>query len=146
MYNENVINEIKEYFKENKEVFNDCIEELDNYNSYLGDDRYYFMEELDEMYCNTEITEVLTRAFYGYDEDNYYTDKDGQKIYSSFNPNRIYFYFNGYGNLVSSDYKDYMAFLDEDFIIQLYENRQNVYAINYKEPLIDLFNKIEMEG
>lgn len=39
---------IKAYFEENEEIFNACIEELDSYNGYLGDDRYYPMDELDE--------------------------------------------------------------------------------------------------
>ena len=34
------------YFKEHEELFNDCIEELDSYNGYLGDNRYYCMDEL----------------------------------------------------------------------------------------------------
>lgn len=33
-----IIADILAYFKENEEVFNNCIEELDSYNGYLGDD------------------------------------------------------------------------------------------------------------
>ena len=40
-----ITKEIIEYFKNNEEIFNECIEELDNYNGYLGDNRYYFMDE-----------------------------------------------------------------------------------------------------
>ena len=35
-----IINTIIEWFEENQEVFTYCIEELDNYNGYLGDERY----------------------------------------------------------------------------------------------------------
>ena len=44
MERERIIEKIVEYFKENESVFNDCIEELDSYNGYLGDDRYYSMD------------------------------------------------------------------------------------------------------
>lgn len=37
--NMNATEKIIAWFKENEEVFNDCIEELDSYNGYLGDDR-----------------------------------------------------------------------------------------------------------
>ena len=41
---EAIIADIIQYFKENEDVFNDCMEELDSYNGYLSDDRYYDME------------------------------------------------------------------------------------------------------
>ena len=44
---EAVINDIIKLFTENEELFNNCIEELDGYNGYLGDDRYYSMDELE---------------------------------------------------------------------------------------------------
>ena len=65
------------------------------------DDRIYRMEELDEIYSGTEATEVLRRAFYGHD------DFGTEKTDTEFNPNRDYFYFNGYGNLVSCEYLDW---------------------------------------
>ena len=47
------------------------------------------MEEFNLMLNHDEPLEIATRAFYGYDADN--------GIGSSFNPNRDYFRFNGYG-------------------------------------------------
>ena len=44
---EEKINAIIEYFENNEETFNDCIEELDSYNGYLGDDRYAIEEMKD---------------------------------------------------------------------------------------------------
>ena len=46
----NVIEKIIEFFNENDEIFTDCMEELDGYNGYLGDDRYYYMDEISEIY------------------------------------------------------------------------------------------------
>ena len=43
------IEKILEYFKNNEEIFNNCIEELDSYNGYLNDDRYYEMEMLNDI-------------------------------------------------------------------------------------------------
>lgn len=114
-------------FEENEELFNSTIEELDSWNGYLGDDRYYDMEYLNEFYNSTEPLELLQRVYFGRDDDNWTTDNNGNKIYGEFNPNRDYFCYNGYGNLVSSDYKDYSYKLDEWFIDSLLENYHHLY-------------------
>lgn len=64
-----IIADIIKYFKENEDIFNDCMEELDSYNGYLGDDRYYDMDELNDLYGGIEPQEILFRAFYGFDAD-----------------------------------------------------------------------------
>lgn len=68
--------DIIEYLKNNEEIYNDCMEELDGYNGYLGDNRYYLMDELDELHNGIEPSELLRRAFFGYDEETYTTDRD----------------------------------------------------------------------
>lgn len=140
---EEKINAIIEYFKNNEETFNACIEELDSYNGCLGDDRYYFMEEFDEFYCDTNPTEILYRVFYGYDEDCYTTDSDGNKHYEEFNPNRVYFRYNGYGNLVSTDYKDYSAHLDHYAIEDMKDNRDYIDSIEADAELSTLFDELK---
>ena len=140
---EEKINAIIEYFKNNEEIFNVCIEELDSYNGYLGDDRYYFMEELDEFYCDTKPTEILYRAFYGYDEDYYTTDSDGNKHYEEFNPNKEFFRYNGYGNLVSTNYKDYSAHLEPFAIEVMKDNRDYIDSIDADAELSALFDELE---
>ena len=140
---EQAINNIIEFFKNNEDEFNAAIEELDNYNSYLGDDRYYSMDELDAFYSGTEPTEILRRAFYGYDEDTYTTDAHGNREYGAFNPNRDYFTYNGYGNLVSADYKDYSAHLDRWAIESMRENRAYIDTIDDNPELSELFNALE---
>lgn len=121
---------IKEYFEENPDVFSDAIEELDSYNGCLGDDRIEPMDMLDEIYCETEPSEVLRRAFYGYDAETWSLDSDGDKRYGAFNPNREYFYFNGYGNLVSTDTRDYSDRLDDNIIEEFYERRPDIWTID----------------
>ena len=142
---ENIKKMIIDYFNSNEETFNECIEELDNYNGYLDDRRYYPMEELNEFYHNTEPLELLYRTFYGHDEDNYTIDQSGNKTYCEFNPNREYFSFNGYGNLVSSDYKDYSDLNDHWFIDSLLKNRENIYIINENSELSKMFDRLEEE-
>lgn len=140
---ENIIADIIQYFKENEDVFSDCVEELDSYNGYLGDDRYYSMEELNDLYSGQEPQEILLRAFYGFDADSWHTDSSGNKIYEAFNPNRDYFYFNGYGNFVSSDYKDYSNKLDEYAIEEMSENRNYIDSIENDGTLAGLFDELE---
>ena len=143
---ENTIKKIIAYFEENEETFNECIEELDSYTGYLGDDRYYSMDEFNELYSGVDPIEILQRAYFGRDDDTWHTDESGNKIYGEFNPNRDYFTFNGYGNLVSSDYKDYTYKLDEYFIEALLENRSYIDAIENDEELAALFDELENEN
>ena len=117
---------LKELFKSDEELFNSTIEELDNYNGYLGDDRYYSMDELPEILGDIDIIKLLNMAYFG-DDENYHIDEYGRKHYESFNPNREYFYFNGYGNLCSANYKDYSAHLDDYFVDAIIENQNYLY-------------------
>ena len=71
------------------------------------------------------------------------TDSSGNKEYGMFNPNRNYFYFNGYGNLVSSDYKDYSDKLDEYAIEEMSENRNYIDSIENDNILSGLFDELE---
>ena len=140
---EKIIDEIIAYFNENEDVYNEAAEELDAYNGYLGDNRYYSMDELDEFYNGTEPTEILFRAFYGHDEETWTVNKYGEKEYGSFNPNREYFCYNGYGNFVSADYKDYTGLLDNYIIESMLENRDYIDAIDNDPELSKLFDELE---
>ena len=140
---EKIIEKIIEYFKENEEIFNRCAEELDSYNGYLGDNRYYNMDELNDFYRDTDPIELLTRAYYGYDADNYTIDKYGNRVQDAFNPNRDYFKYNGYGNLVSTDYPDYSDMLDKCIIDDMLENRQWIDTIDETPELSEFFDELE---
>ena len=136
--NEEIREAIKAYFEANEEEFITVIEELDGYNGYLGDDRYYNMDELDEMLYGLTPSEVLARTFYGGDDDT----KDANGNRGEFNPNREYFYYNGYGNLVSTDYKDnYKYHLDDYFIDELIENA--CYLDEIPAAVVELIEEIE---
>lgn len=140
---ENTIKKIIEFFEENTDLFNNCIEELDSYNGYLGDDRCCPMEMLNDFYASQQPIDILYRAYYGRDDDTWHTDANGDKIYGEFNPNREYFYYNGYGNLVSTDYPDYSYKLDEYAIEEMSENRSYIDTIEDNDELSALFDELE---
>lgn len=141
---ETTVKKILAYFEDNEEIFERCIEDLDSYNGYLGEDRYYEMDQLNGFYQGISPLDLLQRVYYGRDDDTWTTDASGNKIYGEFNPNREYFYYNGYGNLVSSDYKDYSSYLGESVIKEMQECRSWIDTIEENDDLKALFD--EMEG
>ena len=104
------------------------------------------MEYLTDFYSDTDPIELLQRAYFGYDADNRITDRHGEKHYSSFNPNRDYFTYNGYGNLVSTDFPDYSAHLDEYAVQSMSEHRNYIDTIESDEELTALFDELEANG
>ena len=143
MTKQEIFEEIIEFFNNDTDAFEEIIEELDGYNGFLGDDRYYLMEELTELLQGKDAIDLLNMAFFGRDDDAWHTDASGNKIHGAFNPNRNYFYFNGYGNLVSSDYKDYSYKLDDYFVQDLIDYHTCLYSIDKYENLIELIEKCE---
>lgn len=141
MKRDEIVKEIIKYFEDNDKLFTACIEDLDSYNGYLGDDRFYYMDEIDEIY--SDPLEALRRAYYGHDGEVYETDERGEKHYAPFCPNREYFTFNGYGNFVSYDEKDYSDHLDEYAVDAMQENRREIYGINDDETLRGLFDQLD---
>ena len=131
-----LVEKLLAYYRENVEDFNNDIEELNSWNGCLYDDQIYPMEELNEIFQGTEPEEILKRAFYGYDEP--YKNGDPSR---PFNPNRNYFYFNGYGNLVSIDEKDYTDYLDNDFIQDIIDNRYKLSLSSGAEDIIDNYEE-----
>lgn len=143
MIRDDVVDEIISYFNENTDVFTDCIEELDSYNGILGDDRYIDMDDIDAYLTGIDVSGVLRKVFFGYDNDSWYIDSSGNKIYGAFNPNRNYFRFDGYENLVSYDYKDYSDFNDTHTVETMQNNRRWINTIAEDPELEDLFDKLE---
>lgn len=138
-----IIADILTVFKNDDELFAEVLEELDSWNGFLGDDRWEDMEELDEIFEGKSVTYILDRAFYGYDADTWHTDSHGEKEYSMFNPERNYFRFNGYGNLVSSDYKDYSDYCDENTVEKLESEYHRLDTICDNDELNEFFEELE---
>lgn len=135
-----LVNELLAYYKKNDEDFNNDIEELDSWNGCLYEDRIIPMEELDDYYQGAEPLEILRRAFFGYDEPY-----EKCKQHYPFNPNRDYFYFNGYGNLVSTDEVDYSGYLDEDFVQEIIDNEYNLSLSDGAQEIIDKYEDQDEE-
>ena len=140
---EEITADIIALFEEDEELFNNCLLALDSYNGYLGDDRYYEMELIDEFYHDGDPLELLRRAFYGYDLDNVTTTASGNRENAPFNPKRDYFRYNGYGNFVSTNYPDYSDKRDRYAIEEMLENRVYIDAIDRNEKLAQLFDELD---
>lgn len=138
-----IIADILDYFKEDENAFIDSIEELSDYNGYLGDDRWEDMDELSGLYRGEDPIDILNRAFNGYDADTWHTDSHGNKEFGAFNPNRDYFRFNGYGNLVSSNYKDYSDYLNDSTIEEMEEYAEQIDEIQDNDELKSLFDELK---
>lgn len=127
------------YFKDNED---NAVRVCEEQELLSEDDRWFEMELLDEFYADKKPLELLRQVFYGYDADT--SDPDNGK-YSEFNPNRDYFRYNGYGNLVSSDYKDYSDYISNavDFILDNpseYEAEFDSEFDEIIEPLLKEYN------
>ena len=127
------------YYQENEDDFDRDIEELDAWNGYLGDDRCYPIDELNELLQGNDIDRILAMAYYGRDDDSWH-EENGEKVYDSFCPNREYFYFNGYGNLVSTDCPDYTCHLDEYAVQDIIDNASH---LNLSDGAQDIINNYE---
>lgn len=126
------------YYCEHDDDFNHDIEEMDSWNSCLGDGRIEPMYMLDELYQNTEATEILRCAFFGYDDA--YAKLEQRE---TFNPNREYFYFNGYGNLVSTDELDYSCYLDVDYVQDIIDNECHLCLSDGAQEIIDSYDELK---
>ena len=143
MIREKLENQIMDVLKglDDSEMVSVWNEYCDNCNMY--DDRIYDMCELDEIFSGEDVTFILNRAFFGHDQWN----ED-----SSFNPNRDWFTFNGYGNLISMDcigYNEYSGkfmcdCIDENAIVDyVLDNMDGLNCDEITEILDDYENGID---
>ena len=138
---EEIVNDILGYLRDNEDDFVELMEELDSWSRYLGDDRWCDMDELNEFYAGSEPIEILNRAYFGRDNDSWTIDRHGEKRYDSFNPNRDYFSFDGYGNLVSSDYRDYSNYLTATTVLDAFDVRDKICC---SDELNRFFDELEL--
>lgn len=131
-----------EYYQQNKEDFNHDIEELDSLNGWLGDDKIIPMDKLDKIFQGKDATEILRRAYSGHDDDNWH-EENGERVYGEFNPNRDYVYFNRDGNLVSTDYRDYSDFLDDNFVQTIIDEKSN---LDLSDGAYEIIENYDEEG
>ena len=84
---EYIYNAMLDMIKADSDLAVEICEELDSWDGFLGDDRCYSMDEIDDLLYGKKPSEILNM------------------VSSDFNYNDDYFYFNGYGNLESCDDK-----------------------------------------
>ena len=131
-----LIDELLNYYKRNGEDFADDIEELDDWNGCLYEDKIFSMDELDEVLQDTEPSEILRSALFGHDESH-------AKIRSAFNLDRDYFYFNRLGDLVSTDERDYSDYLEEYFLQEIIDNEADLSLSSGAQEIIDNYEDNE---
>lgn len=127
---------LTELLENDSDVLVELVNTFVSYNGLFEDEQRIQMEEIDEYFVDVKPSEFLPRVFYGHDED---TSSEGN--YSEFNPNRAYFYFNGYGNLVSTDYLDY-----SDLIEDCVNNIEQLEPYDLPSEIQDLFDEYNEEA
>lgn len=141
--NKYVTKRICKFFEDNPEIFNVCLEQLDGCNGCLDGERCYNMDEFDEICFGLTSTEIAFKIYYGFDADSYTTDSFGNRTYTEFNPNRKYVSYNGVGNFISTDIKDYRILLNDDIIEQMDKYRDDIDEICENDDLLELFNELD---
>lgn len=97
------------------------------------DDRIENMEDLPELFSTSdgdEVFNLLNRFYFGHDAN----DEN-----SSANPNRDYFIFNGYGNIVTSDYP--ADFVDFDELSEYIVENSEDFGVNEIAELLNAETK-----
>lgn len=139
-----IITDIIKYLKENTDIANQAVEELNDCTGFLYENELYPMDELPDMMNGVDILELLRMTYFGRDDESWHLNKHGEKVYeSSFNPMRDYFYFDGYGNLVSCNSFDYRDYIDIDVVREMTDNREYIDAIKNDAELSEMFDELE---
>ena len=99
--------DITNYLEENEQEFICIIEELDSWNGYLEGDRWEDMDFLDDYLCNEKPFDLILL---------------GRNSGHDFYPCDAYFRFDVYGNLESTNHKDYSDYISDYFIDDILEN------------------------
>lgn len=114
------------YWKEHNDSFSRVCEDLDSYDGFLGDDRYYSMDDIDDLLSGKKPSELL------------------QMVDSDFNYSDDYFYFDGYGELCSSDEKNYADKFDyTDVFEKLLNSYGQIFTANYGCDYYDVFSDLD---
>lgn len=126
----------------------DIINSLDNsdaaylWNAYCDatnsfDNRLECMDELPDLFDLSDrdsVFNLLNRFYFGHDEND---------IHSSANPNRDYFYFNGYGNVVTTDYPSDV--IDVDELTEWIISREDSLGNDESQEILDEYNEEDEE-
>ena len=119
-------NHMINYWKAHNDSFSKICEELDSWDGFLGDDRCYSMDEIDDILGNKKPSEFLQMI----DTDN-------------FNYNDGYFYYND-DRICSTNEKDYYNYVDySDVFEKLIDDYGKIFNYRYGRAYYELFNDID---
>ena len=119
-------NDLIDYFITYSDDWNKLIEECDDWNGFLGDNRYYPMDMIDEYLYGLTIREVL------------------EKIDASFDIDDNYFYFDWSGSIDSCN--EYYYSVDIYSLDEVISNWEHLYTVDdFDDSLIELFKNLSIE-
>ena len=114
-----------DYWKAHNDSFSRVCEELDSWDGFLGDDRIYSMDELDDLLCDKKPSEVLQMV----DTPNFDYSDD-------------YFYYDIYG-IRSTNEKDYFNYVDySDVFEKLIDDYGQIFTRKYGHTYYGLFDDV----
>lgn len=120
------IEEVKKYFWENPDEWTDAVKDLNAFNGCLGSGERFSMADFNKLMVGKSPLDIARMIADGDDEDG----SDG------FNPDREYFYFDGFGNLISCEEKDYSDYLDNDLVAEYIDCRGDLLFNRNVEEII----------
>ena len=114
-----------DYWKAHNDSFSNVCEELDSWDGFLGDDRIYSMDELDDILGDKKPSEVLQMV----DTPNFDYSDD-------------YFYYDIYG-IRSTNEKDYFNYVDySDVFEKLIDDYNQIFTRKYGHTYHELFEDV----
>jgi hypothetical protein len=117
---------MENYWKNHNDSFSRVCEDLDSWDGFLGDDRIYSMDELDELLCDRkplEVLQMVDTANFDYSDD--------------------YFYYDIYG-IRSTNEKDYYDYVDYSEVFEkLIDDYNQVFSHSYGSAYYELFNDVD---
>lgn len=114
-----------DYWKNFNDSFSRVCEALDSYDGFLGDNRVYLMDELDEILGDKKPSEVLQMV----NTENFDYDDD-------------YFYYTTYG-IRSTNEKQYFNYIDYSEVFEKLINDYNqVFSRKYGHEYFELFDDV----
>ena len=118
-------NKMTEYWKAHNDSFSNVCEDLDLYDGFLGDDRIYPMDKLDDFLRGkkpSEVLRIVDTATFFYSDD--------------------YFYYDIFG-IRSTNEKNYYDYFDySDVFEKLIDNYNKVFATCYGHAYHKLFEDV----
>lgn len=114
-----------DYWKNHNDSFSRVCEDLDSWDGFLGEDGVYQMYDFDDMLDGKKPSEVV------------------QMLDSDFDYSDDYFYFDGYGNLCSTDEKEYFNSVSYSEVFEkLIDDYANVFTAHYGSAYYNLFGDV----